>query len=213
MLFPSFLHNMSFSRMRESNQFKKLLFIVSLIIGGFAYADAQVYNLDPSHTSVTWRISHFDFSHPSGKWMVESGEIALDETNLNNSKVTATIQVDDVISGIPKLDQELIGNQFFDAAKFPKAVFISTSVKQKSANKLTVIGDLTMHGVTKPVTLDVTINKIGIRPITMLKAAGFSAIAKIKRSDFGIKAYLPGLGDVVDLSIEVEASVPKPAAK
>jgi len=199
--------------MRESNQFKKLLFIVSLIIGGFAYADAQVYNLDPSHTSVTWRISHFDFSHPSGKWMVESGEIALDETNLNNSKVTATIQVDDVISGIPKLDQELIGNQFFDAAKFPKAVFISTSVKQKSANKLTVIGDLTMHGVTKPVTLDVTINKIGIRPITMLKAAGFSAIAKIKRSDFGIKAYLPGLGDVVDLSIEVEASVPKPAAK
>lgn len=193
--------------------FKKILVIMLFIISAFAYADAQVYNLDPSHTGVTWSVSHFGFSHPSGKWMIESGEIVLDEKNFNNSKVTATIQIDDVISGIQKLDQELIGNQFFDAAKFPKAVFTSTSVKQKSANKLTVIGDLTMHGVTKPVSLDVTVNKIGIRPITMLKGAGFSATAKIKRSDFGIKAYLPGLGDVVDLSIEVEASVPKPEVK
>ncbi|HLX53576.1 MAG TPA: YceI family protein [Aquella sp.] len=197
----------------QAIQFKKLLLIISFITAGYVYADLQVYILDPSHTSVTWRISHFGFSHPSGKWMVENGEINLDEKNLSNSKVTATIQIDDVTSGIQKLDQELIGNQFFDATKFPKAVFTSTSVKQKSASKLTVIGDLTMHGVTKPVTLDVTVNKIGTRPIIMRKGAGFSATAKIKRSDFGMKAYLPGLGDVVDLSIEVEAAVPKPEAK
>jgi polyisoprenoid-binding protein YceI len=223
MLFPSFLCNLSFPRThacgthacgrRESTWFRTFLFIISLIISAFTYADIQVYNLDPSHTSVTWRVSHFNFSHPSGKWMVESGEIALDEKNLSNSKVTATIQIDDVISGIQKLDQELIGNQFFDAAKFPTAVFTSTNVKQKSTSKLTVIGNLTMHGVTKPVTLYVTVNKIGIRPITMLKGAGFSATARVKRSDFGMKAYLPGLGDVVDLAIEVEASVPKPEAK
>ncbi len=213
MQFLSFQRSMSFPRRRESTQFRKLLFLIPLIIGSFAYADTQVYNLDPLHTSVTWRVSHFDFSYPSGKWMIESGEIALDENNLKNSKVTATIQVDDVMSGIQKLDQELIGNQFFDAAKFPKAVFTSTNVKQKSASKLIVIGDLTMHGVTKPVTLNVTINKIGIRPIIMRKGAGFSATAKIKRSDFGMKSYLPGLGDMVDLSIEVEAAVPKPEAK
>jgi len=194
-------------------QLKNILVIMLFIFSGFAYADAQIYILDPIHTSVAWRISHFGFSYPSGKWMVESGEINLDEKNLSNSKVTATIQIDDVTSGVQKLDQELIGNQFFDAAKFPRAVFTSTSVKQKSINKLTVIGNLTMHGVTKPVTLNVTVNKIGTRPIIIRKGAGFSATAKIKRSDFGMKAYLPGLGDEVDLSIEAEAAVPKPETK
>lgn len=189
-------------------QFKKTLFILMFLMSGFAYSEATVYNIDPLHTSVTWHISHFGFSNPSGKWMVESGILILDEKNLNNSKVSATIQIDDINSGIQKLDNELIGNQFFNATQFPTAVFKSVRVKQVKASKLLVLGDLTLHGVTKPVTLDVTLNKIAVHPMAMRRAAGFSATAKIKRSDFGIKAYLPGLGDMVDLLIDVEAVVP-----
>ncbi|MCC2645830.1 MAG: yceI 1 [Burkholderiales bacterium] len=189
-------------------QVKKILVIILCIFGSFVSASATNYIIDSSHTSVTWNISHFGFSKPSGKWMVESGVITLDENNLNNSKVTATIQVEDINSGIQKLDQELIGKQFFDAPRFPTAVFVSTNVKQKSANKLIVTGNLTLHGITKPVTLNVTLNKLGMRPVVMQKGAGFSAAAVIKRSDFGIKAYLPGLGDIVNLLIEVEAAIP-----
>ncbi|MCC2625808.1 MAG: yceI 1 [Burkholderiales bacterium] len=192
---------------------KKILIVILFVIGSFVYSKEVPYNLDPFHTSVTWSISHFGFSHPSGKWMVESGTITLDEQNLKNSKVIATIQIDDINSGIPKLDQELIKEQFFDTAKFPAATFVSTRVQQKSASKLVVTGNLTLHGVTRSVPLFVTVNKIAIHPISMQKVAGFTATAKIKRSDFGMKAYLPGLGDMVDLLIEVEASVPKPEDK
>jgi polyisoprenoid-binding protein YceI len=192
---------------------RKALIAILFLISSCVYSVPMIYNLDPLHTSVGWSISHFGFSNPSGKWMVDGGILTLDEQNLKNSKVMATIQIDDITSGIQKLDQALTGNQFFDTAKFPTAVFVSTNVQQKSASKLVVIGNLTLHGVTRPVTLYVTLNKIATHPISMQKTAGFSATAKIKRSDFGMKAYLPGLGDVVNLLIEVEAALPKPAPK
>lgn len=191
--------------------FKENLTLLLCLVCGFAGAANQDYNLDPLHTNVTWHISHFGFSHPSGKWEVESGVLSLDEKKLANSSVNVNIQVDNLQTGIPKLDEHLMSNQFFDAAKFPNATFVSTKVQQKSATKLLVFGNLTVHGITKLVTLNVIINKIGMSPISFHKTVGFSAATQIKRSDFGMKAYLPGLGDNVDIAIEGEAMLPSEA--
>ncbi len=181
-----------------------LIFALS-ILSTSVFAETRIYNMDPLHTSVTWHVSHFGFSNPSGKWMVESGVIMLDENNMSKSKVNATIEISDLDSGIQKLDEHLLSSQFLDASQFPYATFISTNIKQMSKHKLIVNGLLTLHGVTKPVTLNVTFNQLTLHPINLHKTAGFSATGHIKRSDFGIKAYLPGLGDDLTLSIETEA--------
>ena len=103
------------------------------------------------------------------------------------------------MTGLPKLNEHLLGDSFFDVAKFPTATFVSTKVDVTSKTTAKVTGDLTLHGVTKPVVLDVTLNKIG-ENMKKQKTAGFSATATIKRSDFGMTAYLPALGDEVKLS-------------
>ncbi|MBX9869460.1 MAG: YceI family protein, partial [Burkholderiaceae bacterium] len=93
----------------------KALMVILFVVSTFTYAGGQTYELDPLHTSVTWQISHFDFSRPSGKWMIESGTLFLDENNLTQSKVNATIEISDIDSGITKLDQNLMSSQFLDA--------------------------------------------------------------------------------------------------
>lgn len=168
-----------------------------------AYA-ADKYILDDAHTYVGWTISHFGFSHPSGKWMAK-GTMELDKDKPQDSKVEATINVADIITGIPKLDQHLKGEEFFDVDKYPTATFVSTKVITTGKDTAKVEGDLTLHGVTKPVTLDVKLNKGEVSPLTNKMTAGFSATATISRSAFGIKAYAPGLGDEVKLNIEAEA--------
>lgn len=165
----------------------------------------EFYTLDPNHTYVLWHINHFGFSNPSGKWMA-SGTLILDEAKPQNSKVNVTINVADVVTGIQKLDEHLKTDTFFNVAKFPIATFMSDSVDVTGKNTARVHGILTVHGVSKPITLDVTLNKLGISPITNKKTAGFTAHTELKRSDYGISAYLPGLGDDVKIDIESEAN-------
>lgn len=176
------------------------------------FAEAQNYTLDPSHTSVVWEINHFGYSNPSGKWLIESGTLSLDEAKLQNSKVNATISVGNMITGIPKLDEHLKSDAFFDVAKYPSAHFTSTKVIPNGKNKAKIEGNLTLHGVTKPVTLNLVFNKAAVSPITKLQTAGFSATADIKRSDFGVSSYIPGLSDEVHLNIQAEAQL-APVAK
>jgi len=169
----------------------------------FTFA-ADTYTLDPMHTAVLWRINHFGFSNPSGKWMA-TGTLVLDEANPNNSKVNAVIQTDAIVTAIPELDKHLKGPLFFDVIKFPIAKFVSDKVEKTGKNKAFVYGTLTLHGVSKPVKLLVTLNKIGKNPVSDKMSVGFTATTKIKRSDFGITTYLPGLSDEVVISIEAEA--------
>lgn len=107
---------------------------------------------------------------------------------------------------MPALDEHLQKADFFDAAKFPLATFKSTRVsKGATAQQLKVVGNLTLHGVTKPVTLQVTINKVGTHPMRKAQAAGFDATTTIKRSEFGISQYVPMVGDDIHIRITVEA--------
>lgn len=176
-------------------------FIVSFSVPSFAQ---DIYTLDNTHTYVLWHISHFGYSNPSGKWMA-SGTLVLDVAKPQNSKVNVTINVADVVTGIPKLDEHLKTDTFFNVAKYPIATFVSDSVEMTGKNTANVHGILTVHGVSNPVTLKVTLNKIGVNSIDNKQTAGFSATAEIKRSDFGMNAYLPGLGNEVKLDIEAEA--------
>lgn len=167
---------------------------------------AETYTLDPSHTQVVWNISHFGFSNPSGKFASIEGTLTLDEAKPENSSVEAVIKITNLATGLEKLNEHLLAPKFFDAAKFPEATFKSTKVDVTAKDKATVTGDLTLHGVTRPVTLDVTLNKIG-ENMMKKKTAGFSATATLKRSDFGMTEYLPNLGDEVKIGIETEANL------
>jgi polyisoprenoid-binding protein YceI len=184
----------------------RLLFILcSLLLPSAVFATPANYTLDNNHTYVLWHISHFGFSNPSGKWMA-NGDLVVDQEHPENSKVKAVIKVGDTITGIPKLDEHLKSENFFDAAKYPDATFESTKITKTGPKTAKVQGVLTLHGVSKPVTLNVTIHKVGASPMTKKETIGFAATTKIKRSEFGIKAYLPGLGDEVKLDIEGEAT-------
>jgi len=156
-------------------------FLVSLIMSlpfNLAFA-ADTYTLDPSHSYVMWHINHFGFSNPTGKWMA-NGTLTLDEAKPQNSKANITIEVADGITGIPKLDEHLKSETFFDVAKFPTATFVSNKVDITSKKSAKVYGTLTLHGVSKPVVLTVTLNKLGENPISKKMTAGFTASTKIK---------------------------------
>ena len=167
---------------------------------------AETYTLDASHTAVTFHINHFGFSNPSGKFMNVEGSVTLDEKDPAKSSVEVTIPVAKLETGVPKLNEHLMTKDFFDVATYPTAIFKSDKVEVTGASTAKVTGNLTLHGVTKPVTLDVTLNKIG-ENMMKKKTAGFSATATLKRSDFGITTYIPNLGDDVKLDIESEANL------
>ncbi len=178
--------------------------VLSLFFSKIAFAAPETYNFDPSHSFVTWHISHFGFSNPSGKWNFE-GRLTLDEAKPKNSKVDARIDLVNPVTGIAKLDEHLKNNDFFDVEKYPNATFVSNKVDVLGKDQAKVHGVLTLHGVSKPVTLNVKLNKLGINDYSHKKTAGFNATTTIKRSDFGITKYLPGLGDEVKIDIDGEA--------
>lgn len=167
---------------------------------------ADTFKLEPTHTAVTFQWTHFGYSHPTGKFMNADGSVTLDQAKPANSHVEVSFAIDGINTGVAKLDEHLKSPDFFDAAQFPTATFKSTKVKVTGKNTAKVTGDLTIHGVTKPVTLDVTLNKNAVNPMFNKTVVGFSAKGKIKRSDFGMGKYVPAVSDDIDLSIEVEAN-------
>ncbi len=177
-----------------------------------AFAAPMTYKIDATHTDVVASWSHFGFSNPIAHFGGVDGQITYDAANVAASKVEVTIPLSGLNSHIADFDAHLRSADFFDAEKFPTITFKSTSVKSAlKGKKLMVTGDLTIKGVTKPVVLEVMINKIGMQPMAKREAAGFQATATIKRSDFGMGKYAPNVSDEVKLSITTEAIVPKPA--
>jgi polyisoprenoid-binding protein YceI len=167
---------------------------------------AATYTLDPGHTQVVFSWNHFGYSNPTAQFGKIEGTLEFDAANPTKSSVKVTIPLASVNSNIEKLDEHLQTPDFFDSAKYPDAVFKSTKVeKGVAANELKVTGDLTLHGVTKPVVLDVTVAKVGEHPMRKAQAAGFDATATIKRSDFGITKYVPMVSDDIKLRITSEA--------
>lgn len=187
-----------------------------------ALAAPEVYSIDAMHSQVGFTVRHF-VSRVAGHFGAFTGEITIDKENPAASKVTAEIETKSIDTGGGKRDDHLRSADFFDAEKFPKMTFVSKSVTSTTKDKTTVLGDLTMHGVTKPVSLEVS--WLGFSG----PKAGFEARTTINRKDFGIiwnKALDAGalmLGEDVEITLLVEANnvemmkkmqqaPPKPAA-
>lgn len=176
-----------------------------------AFAAPATYKLDATHTQVVFGWNHLGFSNPVAQFGQLEGTLRFDPDAPTQSSVEVTIALDSVNSNVAKLDEHLRGAEYFDVAKHPVATFKSTKVTQGSApDKLKVDGELSLHGVTRPIVLDVTINKVGPYPMRDAHAAGFDATATLKRSEFGIDKLVPMISDDIKIHITTEAIAAKP---
>ena len=162
---------------------------------------AGTYKVEPYHTQVGFSISHFGFTNFSGLFSGASGSLQLDPAHPGSAKLEVSVPVDTLRTTVTKLDNELKGDQWFDVAKYPTASFVSTKISRTGTDTATIEGNLTLHGVTRPVVLQAHLIGSGTNPLDKSFTAGFQATGTIKRSDFGVKQYLPLLGDDVQLSI------------
>jgi polyisoprenoid-binding protein YceI len=176
-----------------------------LATAGSAVAAPVTYTLDPGHTMVLFSWNHFGFSNPTANLGQVEGTLVYDEKDPSKATVEATLPLAGLDSFVPKLDEHLKSADFLDAAKYPTVTFKSTKVVPAGKGKLKVTGDLTVHGVTKPVTLDVSLNKVGPHPMMKVQTVGFDATTTIKRSDFGVGAYVPNVSDEIKIRITTEA--------
>ena len=163
---------------------------------------AGTYQVDPAHTQVAWEVNHMGFSILEGMFPVSAGTLTIDPARPAATKVDVTIQIDQVATTSGAFATHLKSDQIFDAAKFPTARFVSTGVAPRAGGKATVMGNLTIKGVTRPVTLDATFIGAGTSPMGPKKLnVGFGATTTVKRSDFGVALAAPVVSDEVKLHI------------
>lgn len=170
-----------------------------------ARAELVNYRLDPVHTRVLFHISHAGFSSQPGFFPAVQGQLQFDPADWSQSRLEIHIPIASVQLGDADWNRRILDHTFFDVKKYPEALFVSTQVRQDGDSKGTVTGNLTLHGVTRPVTLAVTLNAIKRHPLTRRRTAGFSATGTISRKEFGIDAWSSMVGDEVSLQIECEA--------
>ncbi len=168
------------------------------------------YVLDKTHASVVAKLSHMGFSNYQFRFTKVDAHFDYDPKNPAASKISVTIDPASIDTSTGpdafgvKFNQELAGDGWLEANKFPTATFVSTKVEPGAAQTGKVYGDFTLHGVTKPIVLDVTFNGVGSGFVPGSVKTGFSASTTIKRSEFGVSKYVPLVGDDVQLNIEVE---------
>lgn len=189
--------------------FKRLLLSAVLATAATgAFAAPVTYQLDPTHTNVIAQWNHFGFSNPSANFGEAKGVLVYDAANPTASSVKVTLPLSGLNTFTAKVDDHLRTADFFDATQFPEATFNSTRVDAAGEGKLKVSGDLTIKGITHPVVLDVTLNKVG-QNMGKQPTIGFDARTTLKRSDFGVGQFAPAVSDEVNIRITTEASVPK----
>jgi polyisoprenoid-binding protein YceI len=157
------------------------------------------YAVEPTHTRVLFAVDHMGTSTWYGDFTHASGTLKLDAANPAASQLEVSVPMDSVSTTNTVLDGELKSADWFDAAKFPTMTFKSTKITVTGPGRATVAGELTLHGVTKPVVLQARLKGFGPNPMTKAYAVGFDATGKIKRSEFGVTKYVPLVGDEVDL--------------
>ena len=186
---------------------RTLVALSCLFASASAVAAPVNYTLDPAHTQVQFSWNHLQYSNPEAGFDDVSGTLLWDADDITSSSVDVTIGVESVHSHVAVLDQKLKSAEFLDAQRYPKLRFVSTHVERVDAttDHLRINGNLTVHGVTRPVSLDAHLNRVGVYPMLEVPAAGFSASTVIKRSEFGVGAGIPYVGDELKVRITTEA--------
>ena len=168
------------------------------------YAAPETYVIDPSHTYSRFEYSHYGFSRQASRFDNTSGSIMVDRIAKKGS-VNVVIDANSINSGILLFNQHLQGENFFDTARYPTITFISDALTYSGDSLASVQGNLTIKGITKPVTLTVTSFVCKPHPMRKKEACGANATAQIKRSDFNLGKYAPNVSDEVTLTIGIEA--------
>lgn len=178
--------------------------VCSAALAASALAAPESYTVDPRHTFPVFEVNHLGFSTQRGRFNKASGKITLDRAAKTGS-IDVAIDTASIDMGIEKWDEHMRSEDFFNVAKFPTMTFKSTKVSFDGDKLVGAEGDFTLLGVTKPVKLTVAGFRCGENPIAKKQACGADVTTSIKRSEFGMTKYLPGVGDDIRILIPVEA--------
>ena len=167
-------------------------------------AAADRYVFDKAHTQILFFVDHLGFSRSQGEFLDYDGEFRFDPADWSAGSVQLAIRTHSVDMDDYEWNQHLRGQDFFRVNEYPEMSFNSLRVESSGENQGRIHGELTLLGVTRPVTLEVRFNKAGVHPINKKYVAGFSAKTRIKRSEFGMNYGLPMVGDEVEVVLEIE---------
>ncbi|CAM4039256.1 YceI family protein [Bordetella tumulicola] len=188
----------------KPTQISAIALAFSALVAGSAIAAPQTYVVDPSHTFPHFSYTHMGMSKQTLSFKKTSGTVVLDK-DTREAKVDVTIDMKSVNTGVDDFDDHIRDADFFDTAKFPTATFKSTKVVFDGDRPASIEGDLTIKGITKPITLTVTSFYSGEHPMLKKPAIGANATAVIKRTEFNAGKYAPAVSDEVTLNIALEA--------
>ena len=184
---------------------------VLLLAAGVAAAHPLDYRIDTVHSQVLFSADHDGYSRPVGRLAIARGWLRFDPDDWSASKVVADIDLASADMGDESWDAAITGNNFLDAAKFPPANFQSTAVRKTGEHSGTLEGELTLRGVTLPVTVDFTVNRVGMTLFGFETIAGFSGHATLDRTKFGMTAFPKSVGTDVAIRLEIEAKLDRSA--
>ena len=174
------------------------------VLGLAATASASTWTFDPMHTRAEFTVRHMGLSNVRGDFAKLTGTITIDDKDISQSTVEATIDVASIDTRVAYRDDDLKGEDYFDVAKFPAITFKSKKVEKSGEAGLKVTGDLTMHGVTKEVVLDVDELTAEMTDKRGTAKRGVTATTKLLRSDYGMKSGIPMIGDEIKISLDME---------
>ncbi|MBL9057316.1 MAG: polyisoprenoid-binding protein [Rhodobacteraceae bacterium] len=186
-------------------RFAPLALIVALNAAP-AFAEAEKYVLDPSHSQIVFTYNHLGYSTSTGMFSGFDGEIQFDQANPAASSVTVAFPVKTMLTGWQARFDHFMSPDFFDATEDEMVSFTSTGIEVTGEKTAKITGDLTLNGVTKSVVLDAVLNQAGEHPMEKKPWAGFSATTTLIRSDYNLGAFAPFVSDEVQVAISVEAS-------
>jgi polyisoprenoid-binding protein YceI len=173
-------------------------------------ATASTWRIDPEHTTMQFTVRHMMISNVKGLFHKFNGQFEIDDKDITKTKASATIDVASIDTGIEKRDEDLRSPNFFDVAKYPSMTFVSKKIVRTGANSFKMTGDLTMHGVTREVVLDMEGLETVVKDPWGNMRRGATLTSMINRKDFGLtynKLLETGgvvVGDEVKINIEVE---------
>ncbi|KJC49723.1 hypothetical protein UB31_13530 [Bradyrhizobium sp. LTSP849] len=184
--------------------FKLARFTALGLLLGLLPAYAENFSLDSTHTSVMYSLDHLGFSISRGVFREVQGQLSIDEKAPEEARLEVRINAASIDAFDAGRSNAVRGGNFLETDRFPEMKFVSTKVERSGESTAKITGDLTLHGVTHPVTLNATLQKKGKHPITGAQRIGFAASGVIKRSDFKIMGFLPMVGDDVTITVDVE---------
>lgn len=192
-----------------------VVFVLSLLVGCSALIQPNIktgiveikqgnYLLDKNHATVLFKVNHMGFSKFVGRFNTFDAGLEFDPDNFSNSKLNAVIDMASIDVNSESFEETLRGSDWLNVEAYPKAIFKTRSAKQISTSKAAFDGELTFLGVTAPLTIYVTFNGGATNILTQKYTLGFEASGQFKRSEFGLKRYVPTIGDDIELEIHVE---------